>query len=849
MKIPLAQFLIILLGLSILRTVQAQEEYSTAVDTTRESIAADSIQKKKSDIEGPVKYTAENISFSVDGKKSYLRRNVRIEYQSMQLEAGEVFIDWENNFMRATGIVDSTDSLGNSIYSQLPVFQEGGNQPIHGIELEYNFKTQRGKVRRGRTEMPPGYYEGEAIKKLGQKTLLVKDGYFTSCDSIEDPHFYYKSYQMRIITGKRAMAKPIIMYIADVPILAIPFGVFPMERGRRSGLIIPKFSNSSYGGNSLRDFGYYWAASDYWDATLLMNFFERTGVTYEGELRYNKRYKFNGNVNAKYAPKDVTTGQKVQRWSVDFAHSHILNETTNFNARGSFVSDQQFLQQYSHNQNDRLNQVLTTDATFSKRWPSSKNSFNASVSRTENLQSGNIDYTLPRLSFSHTQSNIFNFDAKKSVKRKWYHDITYAYNSNFVSSGYKRVEERDSVEIIRRDQSYGWQHRAGLAFNSKILKYFKYNQNIQFEELWVPRYLDYSFDEATNSVVADTINEFRARHTFNMNLGASTTIYGLFELPLIPLQSIRHKMDPNISFTFSPDFTKSGYGYVQTFTDTLGRPTRPYDRFAANAFGGTPTSDSRRMNISVANLFQGKMIRDGEEKKIDLFNLNFGTSHNFIADSLKWSNLNTSMRASASKDLDFSVSANHSFYKPTGSGRGNRNEYVWSDGFALPRLLNVQMNARFHLAPPPPDQEKSAQPDTTLQSDSDSLEIVDNTTDAITEGLKKFNLPWDLTTNFTYSIDKNDVNNTRKRFDMNVAARLEITRNWRIQYSASINLKDKILNYQSFNIYRDLHCWEMSFAWGPNPQGYSFFTFEIHIKEPALRDIKMTKSSGGRRVF
>ena len=98
------------------------------------------------------------------------------------------------------------------------------------------------------------------------------------------------------------------------------------------------------------------------------------------------------------------------------------------------------------------------------------------------------------------------------------------------------------------------------------------------------------------------------------------------------------------------------------------------------------------------------MIREGEEKKVDLFNLNFSTSHNFIADSLKWSNLNSNMRASASKDLDFNINASHSFYKPTGSGRGNRNEYVWKDGFALPRLLSVQLNARFHLAPPPPEQ-------------------------------------------------------------------------------------------------------------------------------------------------
>ena len=115
--------------------------------------------------------------------------------------------------------------------------------------------------------------------------------------------------------------------------------------------------------------------------------------------------------------------------------------------------------------------------------------------------------------------------------------------------------------------------------------------------------------------------------------------------------------------------------------------------------------------------------------------------------------------------------------------------------------------------------------------------------------MRKFDLPWDLTTRFSYSLDRNDINNTIKRFDANIAARIEITKNWRIQYTASIDLIKKQLSYQSFNIYRDLHCWEMSFSWGPNPNGYSFFTFEIHVKEPILRDIKLTKSSGSQRVF
>lgn len=818
-----------------------QTSDSTAIPTVNDSLQT---VYKKSDLEGPVKYRAETITFSVNGRKTYLTGNVRINYLNMQLEAGKVFIDWEKNYMLATGVVDSIDSLGNPVYKDLPVFHETGNEPIYGHQLEYNFKDQRGKVSVGKTSMPPGHYRGETIKKIGKNTLLVKDGYFTSCDSIEDPHFYFRSHKMRIITRKRAMAKPIVMYIENVPILAIPFGVFPMERGRRSGVIIPKFNTSSYGGNSLRDFGYYWAASNYWDATLLANFFEKTGMAFESELRYIKRYTLNGNLRGRYAPKDVTTGQRIQRWSVDFSHSQTLSETSTLNARGSFTSDKNFLQDYSHNQQDRLNQMLTTDVSFSKRWPSSRNNLTASASRTENLQNGDISYTLPRISFSHTQSNLFDFNPKTNPRKKWYHDLTYNYNSNFLSKGSKRLQINTGT--YQKDSGMGWQHSGGLYLNSKILNYVKYNQNLQVEELWVPRYLEYTFIDSLNNTRTDTVNQFKARHTFKLGIGASTTIYGLIETPFLPIKMIRHKMDPTISFSFSPDFTDPAFGYVQSFQDSLGR-TIKRDRFSGNPFGATSSAESRQMAISLNNFFQGKTFKNGEEKKIDLFYINFSTSHNFIADSLKWSDLQTNLRASATRDLDFSLSAVHSFYRPTSRGTGRRNEYVWEKGFELPRLITFRLNANIHIAPPPPKDKKSSVEDTTQIADS--LQIPDITVDPITEGLKNFTLPWDITAQFTYGLNKYDITKVRKNFDMTLAARLEITRNWRIQYSAAFNLLKWDINYQSFNIYRDLHCWEMSFSWGPNPRGYSFFTFQIHVKEPALRDIKLTKSSGGQRVF
>ncbi len=144
--------------------------FTQTSDSTAIPSGVDSAQaaRKKSDLEGPVKYRAEIITFSVDGRKTYLEKNVRINYLNMQLEAGKVFIDWDQNYMRATGVVDSIDSLGNPVYKELPVFRETGNEPIYGTMLEYNFKDQRGKVTTGKPLWHLAITVARPLKKLAK---------------------------------------------------------------------------------------------------------------------------------------------------------------------------------------------------------------------------------------------------------------------------------------------------------------------------------------------------------------------------------------------------------------------------------------------------------------------------------------------------------------------------------------------------------------------------------------------------------------------------------------------------------------------------------------------------------
>ena len=77
---------------------------------------------------------------------------------------------------------------------------------------------------------------------------------------------------------------------------------------------------------------------------------------------------------------------------------------------------------------------------------------------------------------------------------------------------------------------------------------------------------------------------------------------------------------------------------------------------------------------------------------------------------------------------------------------------------------------------------------------------------------------------------------------------LRLTKNWNVTYRANLNLRDRAIVDQRFHVERDLHCWQLSFDWSPNPN-FTFYRLEIRVKESLLRDLKLTKTANGNRPF
>ena len=115
----------------------------------------------------------------------------------------------------------------------------------------------------------------------------------TSCD-LPDPHYHFAAREVKYVTKNLMVARPAVLYVADVPVLWLPFIFQDMRHGRHSGLIPPQFGLNDIVRNSptyhrhISNLGYYWAINDYADAQVTMDWYAQQFITLNGRVRYHE---------------------------------------------------------------------------------------------------------------------------------------------------------------------------------------------------------------------------------------------------------------------------------------------------------------------------------------------------------------------------------------------------------------------------------------------------------------------------------------------------------------------------------------------------------------------------------
>ncbi len=824
---------------------------TTAVVNDTLLLPADTVQQSSGGIDSVVTYSAkDSIVFTFSDKQMKIFGKGDIRFKDLNLTSERINVNWNTNELESFGVLDSvkaqrTDSLKER-YTGTPVMVEGGDK-YEGWKISYNFQSQKGRVTLGETEEDQGYYQGQQIKKIDKDMLFISDGYYSTCE-YGHPHFYFYSPEMRVTVRDKIVARPIYLYIADVPIFALPFGVFPSQGGRRSGIIAPAFVDKGSRGTGLEHFGYYFAISDYMDAAVVGDWLTSGTWRVSPNIRYVKRYDFSGSLSGYYQraiENEAGDPDFLDRadYFANLVHNQSFNPTTHMSVNFSFASSESY--QRALTRNEYLNQEIVSNATLSKSWEGTNNSMSININRRQNLINGSITNSLPAIAFNHSQSYPFRFGSAPKSDYAWYEMIGMSYGGNF-----QRVDNKTrSVDTL----PFNFYNRQGLSHSLSLnaapkAGYFTISPYFGYNEKWYDKSLAISgFDSSGNPVVRER-NGFEAVRTFSMGVGASTKLYGVLQPPIPGVAGVRHTVLPSVSYNYQPDFSEQQYGYYTSYTDRLGRKQK-FNRFQNEIFGGAPSGEQQAVGISVGNIFEMKTTaKDTSEKeqKYQLMNVSLGTSYNFAADSLRLADLSVSYRTDIGQYLGISGSTTYRFYEFDQTVNSRVNRFLFEEGKGIAQLTNVSLSLSTSLR----GEKKKA---VTQQQVNDSTRIAEQERNQNASGYRgiydsvepDFSIPWSLSLSFNFA--QSQENPRRKSRSANVSGNLDfnLTENWKFTASSSYDLVSRQFAAPQINISRDLHCWLMNFSWSPLGP-YAGYRFEIRVKAPQLQDIKVTKQNNDR---
>lgn len=192
------------------------------------------------------------------------------------------------------------------------VFIREDDRVLTGSGGEYNLRERAVTIREGRTSvaLEETWFVSASTLKIAAadsaagQNAFAQHGNLTSCNDTTHagmPHYHFAFKELKRTAGNTLVARPAVLYIADIPVMWLPFVFQDMRPGRRSGLLTPRIGVTDFIRNSpsyrrnVENIGWYWAINDYMDAEASFDWLSGTGRGAQeapGWTRYNAEWRY-----------------------------------------------------------------------------------------------------------------------------------------------------------------------------------------------------------------------------------------------------------------------------------------------------------------------------------------------------------------------------------------------------------------------------------------------------------------------------------------------------------------------------------------------------------------------------
>ena len=375
----------------------------------------DSIVQALMDREGYVatRYCADTVAFDPRGGMLRLIGNAAIEREGTVLVGDSILFSDSTRTLYAFAAPGRVVRLRDAAQAD----------DILAERIQYDIDRRTGIVLNVRTSVVSGerwfLRAHRAAPQLADSARGERSAFFglngelTSCN-LEEPHYHFEARQLKMITDNIMVVRPAILYIADIPVLWLPFVFQDMREGRRSGLLSPALGFSDIVRNSpsyrrqVENLGYYFAISEYMDATAWIDW--RSGARADsldpGWLRYNANWNYrwidrflSGRIGANHHRQQDGSRSTGLSWQ----HSQQFSMTSNLSANVNYSTNTSVRRRTGMLAQEVLGTIQSSVNYGQKLGPLS---LQMGGTRTQYPGRDEVNQTLPQLSISTSPISI-----------------------------------------------------------------------------------------------------------------------------------------------------------------------------------------------------------------------------------------------------------------------------------------------------------------------------------------------------------------------------------------------------------------------------------------------------------
>lgn len=447
---------------------------------------------------------------------------------------------------------------------------------LTGQRLELNIEQETGVVYGGSLflEQNHFYIRGQRIEKTGGETYRVEKGSVTTCDG-DRPDWIITSRTLKVTVEGYGTASHAVLRAHDLPVLYVPYIVFPAKTKRQTGLLFPEVGYSDRKGFDWNQ-PLFWAINDSSDATLYTHYMEERGARIGLEYRYALTDASYGAVMAEGLNDrkiDDSTEESAEKWGYgDDAYDRPnadrywlrakLDQELPAGAMArldlDIVSDQDYLTEFREGPNgfnatresfleafgrdlDTYDEDTRTNRlNVSRSW--SRFSLNADLIWNDNVTNRRWEETddtlqqLPRIEFDGTKQQAFEspfyWDLASEYTYFYQEDGDRGHRADLYPRAYLPLKWKNYLSV---EPSAGWR-----------------------QTTWV---MDHWEDE--------TLDQTTYRQIYDAKLDLSTEFSKIMGSPVAAVDRIRHSIKPRVVYQYIPDQDQSDLPDFDTDIDRI----------------------------------------------------------------------------------------------------------------------------------------------------------------------------------------------------------------------------------------------------------------------------------------